>query len=80
MNHQFCSSLAYFVQFLFAVTSVTLQILRVKLYPLARTLVPSMPSCSESEKCAVKEAGIQQICALPFVYLCVGSTCMNEVQ
>lgn len=69
MNDWFCSFLAYFVQFFFALTSVTLQTLSVKLYLLARTLVPSMPSCSESKKCGVKEAGTQQMCALPFIYL-----------
>lgn len=68
INHWFCGSLAYFVQFLFAVTSVTLQNLSMKLHPLVRTLASSMLSCSESEKCAVKEAGIQWICAPPFMY------------
>lgn len=55
MNHRFWSPLAYFVRFLFAVTSVTLQTLSVKLCPLARTLVPRTPSWSESEKRAVKK-------------------------
>lgn len=69
MNHWFCSSLAYFGQFILAVTSVALQTLRMKLYLLVKTLVPSISSCGESKKRAVKETGIQQICALPFVYL-----------